>query len=47
MSGFIELYPRIDVSLALSDDDLDLSMREADVAIRMTCLLYTSDAADE
>lgn len=36
MSGFIELYPRIDVSLALSDDDLDLSMREADVAIRMT-----------
>ena len=36
MAGFLELYPRIDVSLALSDDDLDLSMREADVAIRMT-----------
>jgi DNA-binding transcriptional LysR family regulator len=35
MAGFLELYPRIDVSLALSDDDLDLSMREADVAIRM------------
>jgi len=36
MAGFLELYPRIDVSLALSDGDLDLSMREADVAIRMT-----------
>ena len=36
MAGFLELYPRIDVSLALSDDDLDLSMREADVAIRMS-----------
>jgi DNA-binding transcriptional LysR family regulator len=35
MAGFLELYPRIDVSLALSDDELDLSMREADVAIRM------------
>jgi DNA-binding transcriptional LysR family regulator len=36
MAGFLKLYPRIDVSLVLSDDDLDLSMREADVAIRMT-----------
>jgi len=32
---FLELYPDIDVSLVLADNDLDLSMREADVAIRM------------
>ncbi len=32
---FLELFPEIDVSLALADTDLDLSMREADVAIRM------------
>ena len=38
MADFLELYPHIDVSLALSDDDLDLSMREADVAIRMTAV---------
>ncbi len=36
MAGFLNQYPKIDVSIALSDDDLDLSMREADVAIRMT-----------
>lgn len=35
MHEFLKLYPGIDVSLVLSDDDLDLSMREADVAIRM------------
>ena len=33
---FLELYPDIDVSLVLTDEELDLSMREADVAIRMT-----------
>ena len=33
---FIELYPEIDVSIILVYDDLDLSMREADVAIRLT-----------
>lgn len=33
---FIELYPEIDVSLYLSDQEVDLGMREADVAIRMT-----------
>lgn len=34
--GFIELYPDIEVSLILIDGALDLSMRQADVAIRMT-----------
>jgi DNA-binding transcriptional LysR family regulator len=32
---FLNLYPDIDVSLVLADNELDLSMREADVAIRM------------
>lgn len=32
---FLERYPDIEVSLVLSDDELDVSMREADVAIRM------------
>ncbi|MAE44213.1 MAG: LysR family transcriptional regulator [Magnetovibrio sp.] len=32
---FLNLYPDIDVSLVLADSELDLSMREADVAIRM------------
>ena len=32
---FIELYPDIDLTLVVSEDELDLSMREADVAIRM------------
>ncbi len=36
MKRFLELYPEIDVSLVLADSELDLSMREADVAIRMT-----------
>ena len=31
---FIEAYPEIDVSLVLSDNELDLGMREADVALR-------------
>jgi DNA-binding transcriptional LysR family regulator len=31
---FIKLYPDIEVSLLLSDQELDLGMREADVAIR-------------
>ena len=33
---FLDLYPEIDVSIVLVYDDLDLSMREADVAIRLT-----------
>jgi len=36
MADFLSLYPKIEVSLVLSDIDLDLSMREADVAIRMS-----------
>lgn len=36
MKEFLELYPDIEVSLALADTELDLSMREADVAVRMT-----------
>jgi len=35
LKEFMELYPDIDVSVVLSDIDLDLSMRQADVAIRM------------
>ncbi len=32
---FITLYPEIDVTVVLADNELDLSMREADVAIRL------------
>ncbi|NQV99953.1 MAG: LysR family transcriptional regulator [Rhodospirillales bacterium] len=32
---FMNLYPEIDVSLVLADNELDLSMREADAAIRL------------
>jgi DNA-binding transcriptional LysR family regulator len=32
---FLDLYPQISTSLILDDDELDLSMREADVAIRL------------
>lgn len=35
MRDFKQLYPDIDVSLVLADSELDLSMREADVAIRL------------
>jgi DNA-binding transcriptional LysR family regulator len=33
---FMELYPEIQVALVVDDSELDLSMREADVAIRMS-----------
>jgi DNA-binding transcriptional LysR family regulator len=33
---FLELYPDIQVSMVVDDGELDLSMREADVAIRMS-----------
>ena len=33
---FMDLYPKIDVTILLDYDDLDLAMREADVAIRLT-----------
>jgi DNA-binding transcriptional LysR family regulator len=36
LKEFLEDHPDIEVSLVLTDNELDLSMREADVAIRMT-----------
>lgn len=36
LKNFLDLYPDITLTLILDDDDLDLSMREADVAIRMS-----------
>ena len=33
---FMDLYPEIDVTITLDYDDLNLAMREADVAIRLT-----------
>src|SRR5208282_100656 len=36
MREFLDLHPEIELSLVVDDDELDLSMREADVAIRMT-----------
>lgn len=33
---FMSLHPEIEVSVVLADNELDLSMREADVAIRLT-----------
>jgi DNA-binding transcriptional LysR family regulator len=36
LKEFLELYPDITVSLIVIDTELDLSMREADVAIRLT-----------
>ena len=36
MKDFIDAYPEIDVTLVVSEDELDVGMREADVAIRMT-----------
>ncbi|MGB0747803.1 MAG: LysR family transcriptional regulator [Magnetospiraceae bacterium] len=35
MKEFVELYPDIDASIILTDSDLDLGMREADVAIKL------------
>ncbi len=36
IKDFLELYPDIQLSMVLLDGELDLAMREADVAIRMT-----------
>ena len=36
INSFVERFPDIEVSLVLADNELDLSMREADAAIRMT-----------
>ncbi|MCW8915363.1 MAG: LysR family transcriptional regulator [Magnetovibrio sp.] len=35
IKDFLERYPDIDVSVVLSEDELDISMRQADVAIRL------------
>lgn len=35
LQGFLDAYPDVTISLLLDDMDLDLAMREADVAIRM------------
>ncbi|NIZ00042.1 LysR family transcriptional regulator [Thalassospira lucentensis] len=35
INEFLERYPEIELSLVLNDEELDLAMREADVAIRM------------
>ena len=35
LQEFLETYPEVSISLLLDDSDLDLAMREADVAIRM------------
>ena len=36
IGGFLELYPEISVSLLINDHELNLSMRQADVAVRLT-----------
>lgn len=35
LGQFLDLYPDVRVKLILSDDELDLAMREADVALRL------------
>jgi DNA-binding transcriptional LysR family regulator len=35
LSEFLDLYPEVKVSLILTEEELDLAMREADVAIRL------------
>jgi len=35
LGEFVELYPEVKMQLLLSDEDLDLGMREADVALRL------------
>ena len=35
LGEFVELFPEVKLQLLLSDDELDLSMREADVALRL------------
>jgi DNA-binding transcriptional LysR family regulator len=36
MFEFMEIYPEIEVNLLLTDQELDLSMREADIAVRLS-----------
>jgi len=35
LKDFVEMYPEIDVSLIVREDELNLSMRQADVALRL------------
>jgi DNA-binding transcriptional LysR family regulator len=35
LGEFVELYPEVKLQLLLSDEDLDIGMREADVALRL------------
>jgi DNA-binding transcriptional LysR family regulator len=35
IAEFLELYPEIELNLILTDDELDIGMREADVALRV------------
>jgi len=35
MHEFLDIYPEIEVNMLLTDQELDLSMREADVAVRL------------
>ena len=35
LKGFLDAYPDVKVKMLLSDDELDLGMREADIAIRL------------
>ena len=35
LKGFLDTYPDVKIKLMLTDDDLDLGMREADIAIRL------------
>ena len=35
IAEFLDLYPEVNVQLILTNDDLDLAMREADLAIRL------------
>ena len=35
LSEFVDLYPEVKLQLLLSDDELDLGMREADMALRL------------
>ncbi len=35
ITEFLDAYPEVNIQLILTNDDLDLAMREADVAIRL------------
>ena len=44
---FRELHPDVTISLNLSDRVVDLAAEGFDCAVRVGCLVYPSDAADE